>query len=242
MRRIDGVRERGTVQQNAPSGSRARGGLWAAGVAGVAGPVIFTVTFLLLEYLRRGEFSPVEQPVSALEAGPYGWVQQTSFVVFGLLTLIFAVGMHRGLRPSRRGIAGPLLLGVSGLALLLAAAIPLRQDAAGEVYDPGGHIVAGSAFFAASAVGLAVLSRRIASDPAWSGMARWTLAAGLTCVLGFVVMRFVAIPEGAPLHEWVGLLQRATILLALFPMRVALSLRLLQSGRESGRESDRARQ
>lgn len=91
--------------------------------------------------------------------------------MFGLLTLIFAVGLHRGLRPSRRGIAGPALFGVSGLALLFAAAIPLRQDAAGEVYDPGGHIVAGSAFFAASAVGLLVLSRRIASDPAWSGLA-----------------------------------------------------------------------
>ena len=169
--------------------------------------------------------------MSALEAGPYGWVQQVNFVVFGVLTLIFAVGMHRGMQPSRRGIVGPALLAVSGVALLLAAAFPLRQDAAGRVYDPGGHIVAGSAFFAASAVGLVILSRRIAADPAWSGLARWTLAAGLTCVVGFVVMRFVAIPEEAPLHEWVGLLQRATILLALFPMRAALSLRLLQLGR-----------
>ncbi|SNR94418.1 hypothetical protein SAMN06272737_1445 [Blastococcus mobilis] len=44
-------------------------------------------------------------------------------------------------------------------------------------------------------------------------------------------MRLGAIPEEAPLHEWVGLLQRATIMLALFPTRVALSLRLLQLGR-----------
>jgi hypothetical membrane protein len=229
MRRIDAVRDRGSAQWNATSGgTRARAGLWSAGVAGVVGPVAFTVTFLVLERLRSGEFSPAEQPVSALEAGPYGWVQQASFVVFGLLTLVFAVGLDRGLRPNRWGMAGPALLGLSGAALLLAAAIPLRQDAAGEVYDPGGHVVAGSAFFAASAVGLVVLSRRIAADPAWSSLARWTLAAGLTCAIAFVGMRLVAIPEGAPLHEWVGLMQRATILLALFPMRVALSLRLLQ--------------
>ena len=95
-----------------------------------------------------------------------------------LLTLNSAVGLHRGLRPTRWGIAGPALLGLSGAALLLAAAIPLRQDAAGEVYDPGGHIVVGTALFAASAVGLVVLSRWMAADPAWSSLARWTLAAG----------------------------------------------------------------
>ena len=44
-------------------------------------------------------------------------------------------------------------------------------------------------------------------------------------------MRFVAVPEDVPLREWVGLMQRATILQALFPMRVALSVRLLQLGR-----------
>ena len=216
MRRIDAVRDRGSAQRTATSGgAQARAGLWPAGVAGAVGPVMFTVTFLVLERLRSGEFSPAQQPVSALEAGPYGWVQQASFVVFGLLTLVFAVGLHRGLRPTRWGIAGPALLGVSGAALLLAAAIPLRQDSAGEVYDPGGHVVAGSAFFVASAVGLVVLSRRIAADPAWSSLARWTLAAGLTCVIAAVVMRFGAIPEQAPLHEWVGLLQRTTILLAM---------------------------
>ncbi|SNR94383.1 hypothetical protein [Blastococcus mobilis] len=62
MRRIDAARERGTVQRNATSGPRARAGLWAAGVAGVAGPVIFTLTFLVLERLRSGEFSPAKQP------------------------------------------------------------------------------------------------------------------------------------------------------------------------------------
>jgi len=38
----------------------------------------------------------------------------------------------------------------------------------------------------------------------------------------------VATPDGAPLHDWAGLGQRAIILLALFPARVALSIRLLK--------------
>jgi hypothetical membrane protein len=207
---------------------RARRSLRIAGWAGIAGPVLFTLAFLLLEQLTRDDFDPVRLPVSALEAGRYGWVQQVSFAVFGLLTMVFAVGIHRGLRKARLGFAGPILFGLSGVAALAACAFPLRQDAAGQVYDPGGHSIAGFAFFLTSALALVVVSRRIAADPAWAGLAGWTLAAGVACLAGFVVMGTLAIPEGAPLHDWAGLGQRAVVLLALFPARVALSIRLLK--------------
>jgi Protein of unknown function (DUF998) len=69
--------------------------------------------------------------VSALEAGPGGWVQQANFVVFGLLTIAFAVGLHWRMRPTRAGVVGPALLGWTGVGLVLTAAFPLREDAAG---------------------------------------------------------------------------------------------------------------
>src|SRR5215207_4367520 len=94
---------------------------WAAW-AGIISPVLFTAAFLAQEAFRRGEYDPLAEPVSALEAGPNGWIQQINFVVFGLLTIAFAVGMHRGLQAARAGIAGPALLFVSGIGLLLAAA------------------------------------------------------------------------------------------------------------------------
>lgn len=228
MQHTDTVSQADQGSADATLAPHLRRGLRVAGWAGVIGPVLFTGVFLTLERVRSPEFSPVELPVSALEAGPYGWVQQLSFVVFGLLTLVFAAGVHRGLRPSRRGAAGPALLAVSGLALLLAAAIPLEQDAAGEIYDPGGHAVAGTAFFATSAVGLVVLSRRIARDPAWSRLAGWTLAAGVTGLAAFLAMGILVRPDGAPLHDWLGLAQRAVLLVVLFPARIALSLRLLR--------------
>ena len=106
--------------------------------AGIVGPVLFTAAFLLQERFRTDEFNPIAEPVSALEAGPNGWIQQLNFVVFGLLTIALAVGMHRGLRPTRAGVAGPVLIAVSGIGLLLAAAFPLREDAAGITYDPEG--------------------------------------------------------------------------------------------------------
>ena len=220
---LDRMRSARTTREDRP-----RTALRIAGWAGIAGPVLFTGAFLLLEVLTRDDFDPVRLPVSALEAGRYGWVQQVSFAVFGLLTVVFAVGIHRGLRKTRLGSAGPILFGVSGVAALAACAFPLRQDGAGQVYDPGGHSIAGFAFFLTSALALVVVSRRIAADPAWAGLAGWTLAAGVACLVGFVVMGTLAIPDGAPLHDWAGLCQRAIVLLALFPARVALSIRLLK--------------
>ena len=159
---------------------------WSAW-AGVVGPVLFTATYMVQEALRRDEYSPMAEPVSALEAGPNGWVQQANFVVFGLLTL----GVRRrsriaGYGRAGRGLVGPALLFVSGIGLLLAAVFPLREDAAGVTYDPGGHFVAGVVFFLSSAVGLVAVSRRLTGDPRWRDIATYTLGCGLLALAGFV--------------------------------------------------------
>ena len=196
--------------------------------AGIVGPVLFTAGFMAQELFRIDEYSPLAEPVSALEAGPNGWVQQVNFVVFGLLTMVFAVGLHRGLRPTRAGILGPGLLFLSGVGLLLAAIFPLREDAAGVTFDPGGHVVAGITFFLTSATGLIVVSRRLARDPRWRSLAAYTLGCGVLALVGFVVMGAFVMPDDAPLHDWAGLGQRLIILLIVFPCRVVLSLRLLR--------------
>jgi hypothetical membrane protein len=200
--------------------------------AGIVGPVLFTLTFIGQELFRIDEYSPAEETVSALEAGPNGWVQQVNFVAFGLLTVAFALGLRLCVRRSRPGIIGTALLTVSGLGLLLAAILPLREDAAGVTYDPGGHFVAGVMFFLTSAMGLIVLSRGLARDPAWENLATYTLVAGAVALAGFFLFVFLVIPDEAPLHDWLGLAQRALIIFVLLPCRVVLSVRLLQVARE----------
>jgi hypothetical membrane protein len=139
--------------------------------AGIVGPVLFTVAFLAQDALRRDEFSPVAEPVSALEVGPKRWVQQVNFLVFGLLTMAHAIGLHRGWVQRGGGWVGPALLFITGIGLLAAGTFPLREDAAGITYDPGGHTVAGMIFFLGSPATLIVLSRRMRHDPSWRGMA-----------------------------------------------------------------------
>jgi hypothetical protein len=200
----------------------------AAGWAGVLGPALFTALFVVQEWFRAGAYDPVAEPVSALEAGPYGWVQQLNFVGFGVLTLVFAVGLHAGIGRTRTGWIGPTLMGVSGIGLLVAAAFPLRADASGTVYDPGGHFVGGVLFFPVTAAAFVALSRRMARDPRWRGLARYTLASGVVGIAGVVVTVTLVFPDGAPLANWSGLIQRILVLTVLFPCRITLSATLIR--------------
>lgn len=211
---------------------RPPGDLSLPAVAGIAGPIIFTLAFVVQGLFRIGEYSPVAETVSALEAGPNGWVQQVNFVVFGLLTLAFAVGLHRGMRPARAGWVGPALLVLNGVGLVLAgAAFPLAEDAAGLTIDPTGlHFPNGLITFFSIGVGLIVVSRRMRADPQWRGLATYALVAGIAAAILFVGIGVLVAPDGAPLHPWAGLYQR--LLLAVwFPCTIVLALRLLRVAR-----------
>jgi hypothetical membrane protein len=209
--------------------------------AGIVGPILFTVVFLAQEALQRHEYSPVAEPVSALEVGPYGWIQQVNFVVLGLLTMAHAVGLHRGMRPVRGGWAGPALLFLTGMSNLVAGAVPWREDAGGIAYAPAAHTVGGMIFFLGSSAALIVLSLRMRHDPSWRGLAPYTLGSGLVLLALTVVGAVFVRPEAAPLHEWAGLVQRI-VLAVLFPCRIVLGVRLRSIARTphkiSGARSD----
>lgn len=200
-------------------------------LAGIIGPVLFTATFLVQEAFRRATYDPLAEPVSALEVGPYGWIQQLNFVIFGVLTIGHALGQHAGMRPTRGGVAGPLLLGITGVGAVVSGAFPLYDDPAGITQFPPGHLAGGLTFFLISPLALIALSVRMRHDPDWHRLAGYTLACGLALVsidaftLGFVL------PEGAALHDWAGLVQRLTILLMLFPARIVMAMRLVTTSR-----------
>jgi hypothetical protein len=65
----------------------------------IAGP-LFVLVFLV-EGATRANYDPLRLPVSSLELGPHGWTQSANFVVAGLLTLAFAVGLRRAFGPPR---------------------------------------------------------------------------------------------------------------------------------------------
>ncbi len=83
--------------------------------AGVIGPLLFIVVFLI-EGATRAGYKPWLMYVSQLATGPGGWLQVANFLTFGMLVIAFAVG----LRFATRSNAAPILLALFGAALLVA--------------------------------------------------------------------------------------------------------------------------
>jgi hypothetical membrane protein len=209
--------------------------LTRAGWAGLIGPVLFTLTWVAQELFRVDEYSPLSEPVSALAAGPNGWIQSVNFAVFGMLTMVFSVGLYELVRSSKPGTVGSVLFLVSGLGLLMAAAFPLREDAAGVTYDPGAHFIAGMTFFTSSALALVVISFALGQREELRRIAMPVRAAGILMLLSNPVMGILVIPDDAPLHDWAGLAQRLIVLGLLFPARMALAYRLLRTSTRATR-------
>jgi hypothetical membrane protein len=178
--------------------------LTRAGWVGLIGPVLFTLTWVAQELFRIEEYSPIKEPVSALAAGPNGWIQSVSFAVFGVLTIAFAVGLYRVSYPSKPGVVGSGLFLVSGLGLLMAAAFPLREDAAGVPYDPGGHFVAGMMFFTSSAIALVVISFAPAKRAEFRRLAMPVRVAGILMLVSNPVMGILVIPTTPRCTNWPG--------------------------------------
>ena len=104
--------------------------LLACGV--VAGPLFVAVA--LLQALTRDGFDLGRHPLSLLSLGELGWIQIANFVVAGLLSVAFAVGMRRVLHPGRGGRWGPLLIGAYGVGLIMGGVFVTD---AGAGFPPG---------------------------------------------------------------------------------------------------------
>ncbi|HEV8579518.1 MAG TPA: DUF998 domain-containing protein [Thermoanaerobaculia bacterium] len=200
----------------------------ALATGGIAGPVIFA-TLALVQSLLRPEHSLIADPISALAAGPNGWVQNVSFVLFGLLMTVYAVGLHLGVSPARWSKAGPAFLVLSGFGLLWAGLFP-ATNASGAFQDRALHTLGFIMTFSGAGLGLILMSRRMARDPRWQSLATYALATGIATLLLMLSGARLVRPPGAPLHPWWGLFQ--WVLLAVWlPCTVILAFRLLRVAR-----------
>jgi len=152
----------------------------------VAGP-LFLLSVLLQDYTRPA-FNPRLHLLSQLALGDWGWVQVVTFVVAGVLNLLYAWGLRRRLHPGRAGTWGPLLIGAYGLGLLIVGLV--RTDPA-HGYPPGlatpthpsAHgaihaLVAGLTFLALAAALVVVARSFLARHERW-----WALYALASAVL-----------------------------------------------------------
>jgi hypothetical membrane protein len=152
--------------------------------AGVIGPLLFIVVFLIEGATRPG-YSAWRNMVSQLATGDGGWVQVVNFLVWGTLAIVFAIGLREVLRGTRGSIAAPGLFVLYGAALLVAGIFPTDPalgypPGAPEVHTTHGliHGFSGLAVFVTLAAAAFVMSAHFATEPGARVWAIYSAAVG----------------------------------------------------------------
>ncbi len=160
-------------------------------VLAISGQVVFVVAVVLLPFLRP-EYSSVDDPISRLLIGPYGYVQSAALFAAGLGSFALAVGIRRATRGSRGSRLGSALIALWALGIVLAGIVPTDTEG-----HPTGAAIAlhgmgvGLAFVSGPA-GMLVLSGIFARHARWSSFYPLSLALGFAALVGLIDLVVVA--------------------------------------------------
>jgi len=207
---------------------------------GAIGPLLFIIV-LLIEGATRPGYSAWHNYGSSLSLSDQGWMQIANFLVCGLLTLGFAIGLRQVLRTGRGSVWGPFLLGIFSMALIVAGLF-VTDPSLG--YPPGTHGggpqtlhgtihgLAGLVAFSSLAIAIFVMPRRFAGDPDWKGWAIYSNVTGVLVIVFFIASTTVsALDESGVLPgSPTGLFQRIAII-AGWGWIALLAIRLLSKMR-----------
>jgi hypothetical membrane protein len=188
--------------------------LTLSALAGLTAPILFSALIVVQGFFQPS-YSHVAMPISALAAWPLGWLQELNFYIFGALMIMFAAGLHRGIRRGERLSAlGPTLLAVSGVGVIITGIFSWARIGDGFV-EPPGHAIGSLMAFAGAGGGLASLASRMRHDDEWRDLARYAKFTGLAVVLLFFAVVVFVVTSGetgaAPSHPFLGLMQRGVV-------------------------------
>lgn len=190
--------------------------------SGVIGPLLFIIG-ILIEGATRPGYNAWHNYGSSLSLGDLGWMQIANFIICGSLTLCFAIGLRQILHAGRGSVWGPIMLGIFGVALIIAGIFvtdpslgyPVGTHSSGPQTLHGTiHGVAGLISFISLAIASFVMIRRFASDPDWKGWALYSFITGMLVIVFFIAATTVsALDENGVLPgSPTGLLQRIAII------------------------------
>jgi hypothetical protein len=186
-----------------------------AAYAGMIGSVLFIAIFSLEGWFRPG-YNPLVMFVSELSLGPQGWIQITNFIVFGTLFLLFTWGVASEFRVGKASRAGPILLAIIGVCLVLSG--PFVMDPANTPVSQMSlsgtlHQLFGAFVFFLAPISCFVFWRRFRGDLDWRIMKDWTLIATIIIIVAVVLLRIGSTQGITPnsFNEWIGLIQRTAL-------------------------------
>jgi hypothetical protein len=185
---------------------------------GIAAGPVFTLAWLV-QGATRANYDPLRYPISSLSIGDAGWMQIATFIVTGLLTLAFGIGLWRLLRPSG-AVWGPVLVGLIGIGLMGAGLFvtdPLNGYPSGTSLLPTArttHGILHDLFGVPVFLGLPITSAVCARYFARTGQRGWvaySALSGSAMFAVFVVARLSLRPGFDEMAGLFGLFQRIAL-------------------------------
>jgi hypothetical membrane protein len=158
----------------------------------VAGPLF--VATAIVEIFTRDGFDLRRHPISLLSVGEHGWIQVTNFILAGVLSIMFSIGIGRVLTDGPGSRWGPRFCALFGVGLLIGGVF--KADPA--LGFPGGapagypehitnhamiHAVAPPLAFLSLIAACLVIARRFAAD----GLRRAALLTRIVAAVCFVL-------------------------------------------------------
>ncbi|MFZ0829584.1 MAG: DUF998 domain-containing protein [Thermoplasmata archaeon] len=181
----------------------------------------------ILAQLLPPHYNAVTQAESDLAVGPYGYVMTVNFVVRGLLSTSFLVGLTAATRIGSRSRAGVALLSVWAVGALLLAIFPTDIGTTEATVHGRLHLVLALVAFVGATIGMALLSRHFLEEDRLRAFTSPANVISTLTILSFVIF-LLATPVPFLLTHAYGLLERIFIGLVLLWM-LTVSLHLLRS-------------
>ena len=209
--------------------------------AGVVGPLLFIVVFLLEGATRPG-YSAWRHYVSQLATGDGGWVQTVNFLVCGALVLVFAVALRQAINGTRGSIGAPVLLGLFAAALLVAGTFATDPALGYPVGAAQAHTAQGMIHGLAGLFAFTLLPAA-AFVMAWhfaaSGERRWvaySVAVGMVMLVMFVAATTVSTMDavGTWPNAPTGFFQRIAIITGWTWIAMVALTQIRLNGRNEG--------
>jgi Protein of unknown function (DUF998) len=214
-----------------------------AGICGVAGPILFASVVTVLSVIERDfmtslGWDPLTAPTrdwpSGLALGPGGVVMTVTFLLCGVLLVVFALGLWRSFHAWRAGKAASLFLAAAGCAMCFLSfatdptnsAVPATLH--GRIHDGAFSVLGAALLLSLAAFGFVFKWRG-----KW-GMAIFSWLTAALTVPSFVVKGIVFYVFLAAFMAWCELTALQLLRLAVGPGKRADLLYLTPPGARTG--------
>lgn len=182
--------------------------------SGIAAPLIFFPLVIVLGALEPG-YSHLTKMMSVLGGVPgiRGFLFNLGITTIGLLIVFFAIGLHRELNRSTGSNAGPILMLIGSIGLMLSGIFSCNENCVNIIVEntPVGTLHSVSAFIAGMGLSIApfFIYARFRKNPFWKKFATYTLITGFLANIPGIIFWITLFTTRLPEIE--GLIQRLGI-------------------------------